>query len=56
MGGFAGFVAPAGDVSYHMDYLTERFPTGLTISLVSLLGATTATVVPIAINKKKREN
>lgn len=56
MGGFAGFVAPAGDASYYMDYLTERFPTGLTISLVSLLGATTATVVPITINKKKREN
>ena len=56
MGGFAGFVAPAGDVSYYMDYLTERFTTGLTISLVSLLGATTITVVPIVIKKKKREN
>lgn len=56
MGGFAGFVAPAGDVSYYMDYLTERFTTGLTISLISLLGATTATVVPIVIKKKKREN
>lgn len=56
MGGFAGFVAPAGEVSYYMDYLTPRFTTGLTISLVSLLGATTTTVVPIVIKKKKREN
>ncbi len=57
MGGFAGFVAPAGDISYYMDYLTPRFTAGLTISLVSLLGATTTTVVPIVIkNKKKREN
>jgi len=53
-GGFVGFVAPAGNVSYKMSYMTPGFKKWLAVSAGALLGVILVSVVPPIIIKKKR--
>ena len=57
MGGFVGFVAPKGNITYSMEYLTPHILPGIAITLCSLFGGVTVSVVPIIVKKyKKRED
>ena len=52
-GGFAGFVAPKGAVSYKLTYSTPDFVKWGVVSAVSFLGLGVATFAPIIIKKRK---
>lgn len=53
-GGFVGFVAPKGNVSYKMSYSTPGFKKWLAVSAAALLGVCVLSATPIIIEKKKR--
>lgn len=52
-GGFAGFVAPSGEMSYKLCYSSPRFNVGLIITLISAVGAVSLSAVGIWVKKKK---
>lgn len=52
-GGFVGFVAPKGKVSYSMTYSTPGFKKWLAVSAGALLGVVLISVVPPIIKKKR---
>lgn len=52
-GGFAGFVAPEGKVSYKMTYMTPGFKKWLAVSAGALAGIVLISVVPPIIKKKR---
>lgn len=54
-GGFVGFVAPEGNISYVMDYVTPNFSWGVLMSVFSIVGVAASTVTPILVSKKKKE-
>ena len=54
-GGFVGFVAPAGNVSYEMTYVTDGLLTWGLVSFGALIGIVSFTVVPIVYKKKKKK-
>ena len=56
-GGFAGFVAPKGDVSYELTYLTPDFVKWGLVSVAAFigLGAITATTILLQKKKEKRD-
>jgi len=53
-GGFAGFVAPKGNMSYFMCYQTPNIDKGLLMSVISLLGLGIIIVTKETVVKKKR--
>lgn len=55
-GGFVGFVAPKGDITYHMCYTTPDIKIWLPISCGSLAAIIGITVTPIIINKKRKKD
>ncbi len=55
-GGFAGFVAPKGEVSYVMKYETPHIKEGLAMTFVSLFGGGGLSALGFALaNKKKKQ-
>ena len=50
-GGFAGFVAPKGKISYKLTYKTPDFYKWAAVSFAAFLGAGALTVAPIIIKK-----
>ena len=52
-GGFAGFVAPKGAVSYELTYMTPDFVKWGVVSAAAFLGLGVATFAPIIIKKRK---
>lgn len=54
-GGFAGFVAPKGAVSYELTYLTDGLGKWAILSMAAFLCFSASIVVPIVINKRKEK-
>ncbi len=54
-GGFVGFVAPKGLVSYQMSYLTKGFAKWAIVSATAFLGFAALTATPIIIKKRKEK-
>ena len=54
-GGFVGFVAPKGTVTYELSYRTEGLVLWSLVSVVGVLGTVGVTVVPIIIKKRKEK-
>lgn len=54
-GGFAGFVAPKGDVRYEMTYLTAGFAKWSLVSCAGLIALGGFTALPIIIRKRKEK-
>ena len=54
-GGFAGFVAPKGSVTYEMSYITKDFVKWAIVSATAFLGLAALTVAPIIIKKRKEK-
>lgn len=52
-GGFAGFVAPSGNIRYEMTYSTPGFKKWLAVSAGALLGVVLISVLPPIIKKKR---
>lgn len=55
-GGFAGFVAPAGHVTYKMSYVTEDLILWGGVTAGAILALAAISVTPIVIKKKKEKN
>lgn len=56
-GGFAGFIAPKGNISYYMTYQTPNIDKGLAMSIISLFGlVSTIGVSEFVIKRKKNKN
>ena len=55
-GGFAGFVAPEGEVNYVMKYETPHLKTGIAISVVSLFLGGGVSALGFVISKKKKKH
>lgn len=53
-GGFAGFVAPKGNVTYKMTYQTPYIDKGLIFTVISLLGGGMLTASAFYINSKRK--
>lgn len=54
-GGFVGFVAPKGSVSYELTYQTDGLVLWSLVSTFGVLGVVGVTVVPIIIKKRKEK-
>ena len=54
-GGFVGFIAPKGTVTYELTYCTEDLGLWSLVSAGGILGITAVSVVPIIIKKKKEK-
>ena len=54
-GGFAGFVAPKGQVAYELTYLTPGFVKWALVSVGAFLALGALTVAPIIIKKRKEK-
>lgn len=53
-GGFAGFIAPKGKISYFMCYQTPNIDKGLLMSIISFVGLGSIIITKEVIDKKKR--
>ena len=54
-GGFAGFVAPTGEVAYELTYMTPGFVKWALVSAGAFLALGALTAVPIIIKKRKEK-
>ena len=54
-GGFVGFVAPQGEVSYELTYRTDGLVLWSLVSTAGVLGVIGVSVVPIIIKKRKEK-
>lgn len=54
-GGFVGFVAPKGNITYKMSYCTPGFKKWLAVSGAAFLGMGALTVTPILIKNKRKK-
>lgn len=54
-GGFVGFVAPKGSVTYELTYRTDGLVLWSLVSLASTLGVVGLTVAPIIVKKRKEK-
>lgn len=54
-GGFVGFVAPKGTVTYELTYQTDGLVTWGLVSTAGLLGVVGVSVVPLVIKKRKEK-
>lgn len=54
-GGFVGFVAPEGNVTYKLFYQTPIFKVGLLISIISLVGVSGVTFITYYVSRRKRK-
>ncbi|MCR5332728.1 MAG: YfhO family protein [Bacilli bacterium] len=55
-GGFSGFVAPKGNVSYVMTYEAPNFKWGVLMSVFSVTGVALGTAIPLIVKRKKKED
>ena len=54
-GGFAGFVAPKGAVSYKMTYMTPGFVKWALVSAAAFIGMGAITAAPLVLRKRKEK-
>ena len=55
-GGFVGFVAPKGDTSYEMSYMTPNIDKWFIVSLGGFIGVMGLSITPLLIRKYKKDS